>query len=168
MKLFYKTKQFNKSLLIKKERVFDVYTHIIENLNFPFPYKDWDVEKLSTVDDYKQKLKEVNIEMACSFGFNILLNVLMFIPFWWTGLKFLSNILSICNISGSLVHKITERHQLLEETVLARDDEIEAYNRALYLNNCLTPIFLTSLVLEAASFFLYTNMVTQTILIYIQ
>lgn len=48
---------------------------------------------------------------------------------------------------------------------MARDDEIEAYNRAHYLNNCLTPIFLTTLVLEAASFFLYTNMVTQTTLI---
>ena len=29
---------------IKKERVFDVFTHIIENLNFPFPYKDWYVD----------------------------------------------------------------------------------------------------------------------------
>ena len=49
---------------------------------------------------------------------------------------------------------------MLEETVLARDDETEAYNRAQYLNNCLTPIFLTALVLEAASFYLYTNVVT--------
>ena len=44
--------------------------------------------------------------------------------------------------------------------MLAREDEIEAYNRAQYLNNCLTPIFLTALVLEAASFFFYTNRVT--------
>ena len=44
--------------------------------------------------------------------------------------------------------------------MLARDDETEAYNRAQYLNNCLTPIFLTALVLEAASFYLYTNVVT--------
>ena len=46
--------------------------------------------------------------------------------------------------------------------MLPREDEIEAYNRAMYLNNCLTPIFLTSMVLETASFFLYTNMVTKT------
>ena len=44
---------------------------------------------------------------------------------------------------------------------MARDDEIEAYNRAQYLNNCLTPIFLAALVLETASCYLYTNMVTQ-------
>ena len=43
---------------------------------------------------------------------------------------------------------------------MAREDETEAYNKAQYLNNCLTPIFLTALVLEAASFYFYTNMVT--------
>jgi len=125
----------------KKERVFDVFTEIIENLNFPYPHTDWDVEKQSTVDEYKQKLKEVNIEMRWSFGINIFFNVLMFMPLWWT------------------VYNITERHQLLEETVLAREDETEAYNRAQYLNNCLTSIFLTALVLEAASFYFYMNKV---------
>ena len=43
---------------------------------------------------------------------------------------------------------------------MARDDETEAYNKAQYLNNCLTSIFLVALVLEAASFYFYTNMVT--------
>ena len=43
---------------------------------------------------------------------------------------------------------------------MARDDETEAYNKAQYLNNCLTPIFLTALVLEAASFYFYTNKAT--------
>ena len=77
---------------IKKERMVDVITHIIENVNFPFPYKDWDVENQSTVNEYKQKLKEVNIEMGWSFGFNIFFNVLMFMPYWWTGKDLLSNI----------------------------------------------------------------------------
>ena len=74
---------------IKKERVRVVFIHIIENLNFPFPYKDWDVDNQPTVDDYKQKLHEVNKEMAWSFGFNIIFNILMFTPFWWTGINFL-------------------------------------------------------------------------------
>ena len=42
---------------------------------------------------------------------------------------------------------------------MARQDETEAYNKAQYLNNCLTPIFLTALVLETASFYFYTNKV---------
>ena len=72
-----------------------------------------------------------------------------------------------CNNFYFEVYKINERHQLLEETVEERNDETEAFNRVLNLNNCLTPIFLTSLVLEAAFFFLYTNMVTQTVLKYL-
>ena len=72
---------------IKKERFFDVFIHIIENLNFPFPYKDWDVDNQSTVEEYKKKLREVNIEMAWSFSVNIMFNALMFTPLWWTGIK---------------------------------------------------------------------------------
>ena len=71
---------------IKKERVFDVFIHILESLNFPFPYKDWDVDNQSTVDEYKQKLNEVNKEMAWSYGLNMICNVMMFIPFWFTGI----------------------------------------------------------------------------------
>ena len=43
-----------------------------------------------------------------------------------------------------------------------REDEIESYNMALYLNKCLTPIFLAALTLEMASFFLYTNLVRKS------
>ena len=70
---------------IKKESFLDVFIHIIENLNFPFPYKDWDVDNQSTVEEYKKKLREVNIEMAWSLTVNTIFNSLMFTPFWWTG-----------------------------------------------------------------------------------
>ena len=49
----------------------------------------------------------------------------------------------------------------MEDTIGVREDEIESYNMAIYLNNCLTPIFLAALTIEMASFFLYTNMVKQ-------
>ena len=90
----------------------------------------------------------------------------MFTPFWWTGINLLFNLLKLI-IIVFLVHNITARHQLLEETVLPREDETEAYNMAIYLNICLTPTFLTFMVLETASFFLYTNVVTQTNLKYV-
>ena len=72
---------------IKKENWFNIFVHNLENLNFPFPYKDWDWDTDSTVAEYKQKLREVNIQMAWSFAINIFFNVLMFIPFWWTGME---------------------------------------------------------------------------------
>ena len=59
-----------------------------------------------------------------------------------------------------IVYKITARHQLLEDTIEVRKEETESYNMAIYLNNCLTPIFLSALVLETASFYLYTNKVS--------
>ena len=30
---------------IRKENIFDILVHCLENLNFPFPFKDWDFEK---------------------------------------------------------------------------------------------------------------------------
>ena len=70
---------------IKKEKYFNVLVHIVENINVPFPYKDWDTENL-TVAEFKEKLREVNIEMVWSYAITILVNMLMFMPFWWTGL----------------------------------------------------------------------------------
>ena len=72
---------------IKRDNWFNIFVHNLENLNFPFPYKDWDLDTDSTVAEYKQKLREVNIEMAWSFVVNIVFNVLMFLPFWWTGIE---------------------------------------------------------------------------------
>ena len=66
-----------------------------------------------------------------------------------------------------LVHKIAARHQLLVDTLTVRDDETESDNMATYLNNCLTPIFLTALMLEITSFFLYINLVKKYLLFHI-
>ena len=72
---------------IKKENWFNIFVHNLENVNFPFPFKDWDWDTDSTAVEYKQKLREVNIEMAWSFALNMFFNVSMFIPFWWTGIE---------------------------------------------------------------------------------
>ena len=58
------------------------------------------------------------------------------------------------------VHTISERHQLLRETISTRQDEEDSYEMVNYLNNCLTPIFLIFLCLELLLFYTYTNMVT--------
>ena len=58
-----------------------------------------------------------------------------------------------------LVYNISARHQLLEATIGVRQEETDSYEMVTYLNNRLTPIYLTALVLETATFFLYLNMV---------
>ena len=71
----------------RQEHWFNMLVHILENLNIPFPYKDWDTEDTLTVDEFKQRLREVNIEMAWTFVLNNVFSVLMFCPFWWTGMR---------------------------------------------------------------------------------
>ena len=68
----------------KKESWFHFIVHVIENINIPFPYMDWDTENL-TVVEFKQRLREVNTEMALTYIVNLTINILMFCPFWWTG-----------------------------------------------------------------------------------
>ena len=63
---------------------FNFTVHLLENINIPFPYKDWDTENL-TVAGFKEKLRELNIEMAMTFVVNLVFSLLMFCPFWWTG-----------------------------------------------------------------------------------
>ena len=68
----------------KKESWFNFMVHILENINIPFPYKDWDTENL-TVADFKERLRGVNIEMAWTYVVNFIISILMFCPFWLTG-----------------------------------------------------------------------------------
>ena len=58
--------------------------NILESINIPFPFKDWDTENLG-VDEFKSRVREVNIEMAWAYLVNFIFNILMLCPFWWTG-----------------------------------------------------------------------------------
>ena len=68
----------------RKKSWFNCMVHILENINIPFPYTDWDTDNL-TLAKFKQRLWEVNIEMAWTYFVNFIFNILMFCPFWWTG-----------------------------------------------------------------------------------
>ena len=92
---------------IKKEKYFNVLVHIVENINVPFPYKDWDTEDL-TVAEFKEKLREVNIEMVWSYAITILVNMLMFVPFWWTG----SCYLFILILKSLLIYNFSTQHHI--------------------------------------------------------
>ena len=69
----------------KKGHWFNFMVHILENINISFPYKDWDKNNL-TVAEFKQSLRDVNIEMAWTHVVNFIFNIFMFCPFWWTGM----------------------------------------------------------------------------------
>ena len=68
----------------KKKNWFNFMVNILESINIPFPFKDWDTENLG-VDEFKSRVREVNIEMAWAYLVNFIFNILMLCPFWWTG-----------------------------------------------------------------------------------
>ena len=69
-------------------------------------------------------------------------------------------------LSPFLVYKISERQQLLRDTISTRQDEEDSYEIATYLNKYLTPIFFIALWLEILLFYIYTNMVKLHIYIF--
>ena len=48
------------------------YSHILENLNIPYPYKDWD-EGEDTRENRWRRYKNVNSEMALCFLINVVI-----------------------------------------------------------------------------------------------
>ena len=63
---------------------FDKFTHVLLNLNFAFPYKDWDEGK-HTIDEYKKRFQRTKIEMLTSLLANFVLSLVMLIPLLITG-----------------------------------------------------------------------------------
>ena len=59
--------------------------HVIENVNIPFPYRDWDSGSHRAARHFRLQWRRVNKEMAATFAVNFLFTIIMFAPFWWTG-----------------------------------------------------------------------------------
>ena len=63
---------------------FDKFTHVVLNLNFAFPYKDWDQGKHST-EVYKERFRRTKIEMLASLLTNFVISLVMLTPLLITG-----------------------------------------------------------------------------------
>ena len=75
--------------------------HVIENINIPTPYKDWDVSDNEDNDNdnevqiflhiliekFKQRLKKVEKEMLVLFISNSVFTVISMLPLWYTGIS---------------------------------------------------------------------------------
>ena len=69
----------------KEERMFNKCIHVLQNLNLSFPFVDWD-EKMVSGEEFKERYKNTEIEMACSFAVNIGFSIVMLLPVWFTGI----------------------------------------------------------------------------------
>ena len=91
---------FAATFLVKKKTVRDFWTnkkfakfiHLLECLNISSPYRDWD-DGEATVEEHRERFKQVRTEMIWSFILNIVVSILHLIPTWITGSFQISNII---------------------------------------------------------------------------
>ena len=64
----------------------DKFLHLVQSLNLAFPFEDWDQGKFS-VQEYRKRHRQTNIEMSWSMFVNIVFSVILMIPLLYTGIK---------------------------------------------------------------------------------
>lgn len=60
--------------------------HVLENLNFASPFKDWD-EGAQTFGEYRERCKALKREMLATFTVNLFITMLMMVPLGYCGEK---------------------------------------------------------------------------------
>ena len=65
-------------------KYFEKFTHLLENVNFPVPYRDWD-QGTCNVAEFKRRYRNTEREMIWSFTVTILNTLVMFSPLFCTG-----------------------------------------------------------------------------------
>ena len=58
--------------------------HVLENLNFASPFRDWDHGDY-TIQEFKERARSVRKEMIWTQALNFLATITMLVPLWFTG-----------------------------------------------------------------------------------
>ena len=66
------------------ENLFNGFVNILENMNVPCPFRDWDLTK-GTVAEHRVRYARVNTEMMCLYGVTFMVTIITLTPLWWTG-----------------------------------------------------------------------------------
>ena len=61
------------------------FLHVLQNVNYAFPYSDWD-EGDHSVHEFRARFSATVKEMLATFTINIITTVIMMMPLWYTGL----------------------------------------------------------------------------------
>ena len=136
----------------EKQSYLDRIIHAMENTQIPAPMNDWD-EGPGSVKVHKKRRKTVEIEIAMTILANFLVHCLMLFPLEILGKPF-ENILRtllklFCLFSAKRVH---QRHSILEQTIGALPEEIEAYDT---IRNLSPLMFLALIILTLVQLALY-------------
>ena len=129
------------------------FIHVLENLNYASPFRDWDHGKYK-IKEFKERRKGLKKEMTTIFMVNIIMTMIMMIPIWYCGKQ-----CNIHNFKGSnyfnLVLKIEERHTFLLKLVKPKATEVSSYNNAIISSIVVTIGVLGFCLLEVVTYFIY-------------
>ena len=64
--------------------------HVVEALNLPEAYNDWDADNSLSIEEHKKLWKEILVEMILMVGLQYLTNLMLLVPLFVTGTKFIS------------------------------------------------------------------------------
>ena len=67
-----------------KENPFNWFVDVLESINVPSPFRDWDSNK-GTVAEHRRRYARVSTEMMCLYAVTFTVTLLMLAPLWWTG-----------------------------------------------------------------------------------
>ena len=103
-----------------KETPFNWFVDVLESMNVPSPFRDWDTYK-GTVEQHKRRYAMVSTEMMCLYGVTLTFTMIMLIPLWWTGRCYIF-VNSIKNFSSQFIKSMRDMTCWLEplELILLR------------------------------------------------
>ena len=58
--------------------------HVLENLNFASPFRDWD-DGDYTIQEFRERARAVRMEMIWTQAINFFATMIMLVPLWFTG-----------------------------------------------------------------------------------
>ena len=134
-----------------KRNLLNKICHCLNCLNIPFPIEDWDVG-LGNALEHFNRLKACRKENLLVILTNSFYNLLLIVPIFCLGksklLKFYSNLPKFYSKSPLSATKISERHDILYNTVGYLPEEQTAYVYVWIIAGISIPLLILSTILE--------------------
>ena len=80
----YAMKSFTSNDFQQEEHLVNKFIHILENINYATPYKDWDHGDLS-INEFRKRFTNLKREMIATYAINFFFTIIMMIPLWFCG-----------------------------------------------------------------------------------
>ena len=136
--LIMASKRITNAKMFKKLNCLQVITHSVENIWIPGPIQDWD-HSHCTIDEYKQKRTQIDVEIGMSIFVNLVVNILMLVPV------------------QILAYNVNKRHQFLLDTIGPLPEEIDAHWKINFMAFYMVFILIGAALLQFLFYWLYNR-----------